>query len=414
MMDVSVCYSAHPDPLEAVARFSSRGATVPFAPDTLDLLERLSKRLLRSTETRDYPELQAFGFSIRKTAIESWSRGFRELTAQALRVPRGCVLHIAPANVPTVMGFSWMWSTLLGNHNVIRLSERRSAAARLLEQAMFEELRHSAAPLSHGTVALSYPHHASTTARLSAAADVRMIWGGTEAIRAVRSVPAQPQTVDLAFVDRVSACLLSAAYVAGLDEQALGGLASNLAVDIATFDQAACSSPRFAVWVGAPSETEAASTRLWRAVDAELARRGFHVDTPAALGKMTDAAVLAATGAVSSSFFPSNRLTVARGGVAAVDGSSAATGWGFVREFTVPSLSDVARVLSPRVQTIVAAGWTRPELTAFVSAPGLTGVERIVGPGEALAFGRWWDGFDLLCELTRAIPISDQACRAHS
>jgi Acyl-CoA reductase (LuxC) len=399
-------YSATGDPLDAASRFVGRRATAPFAAAVLDFCDELSGQLLASAATRDFPEIQAFGFAIRRAALNRWAKAFNESTAAVVRVPRGCVLHFAPANVPTVFAYSWLWATLLGNHSIVRLSERRPRASRLLEEVLFKSLAAADPSLRCSTVAVSYAHDVELTQKLSAFADVRIIWGGDASVRAIRGISGRPGGVDLGFADRMSACVLRADYVKSLNSTALEELASALAVDICTFDQAACSSPRIAVWVGSQDDFTVAAKRLWHAVDAELERRGYFVDTAAAIMKMTEAAVQAAAGTSIASLVPSNRLTVTRGIPELLESRCATAGWGMVHEFCVSDLADLPALCSSRLQTVVSVGFDRATLNYLVLDTSMTGVDRIVAPGEALAFDRYWDGFDMMLELTRTLHIS--------
>jgi hypothetical protein len=405
---IETLYSAAGDPLDAASRFVGRRATGPFSTTVLDFCDALSSQLLTSAATRDFPEIQAFGFAIRRAALNRWAKAFNESTASVVRVPRGCVLHFAPANVPTVFAYSWLWATLLGNHSIVRLSERRPRASRVLEDILFKSLAAADPSLRDSTVAVSYPHSVETTQKLSALADVRIIWGGDASVRTIRAIPGRPGGVDLGFADRMSVCVLRADYVKSLNSAALEELASALAVDFCTFDQAACSSPRIAVWVGSEDEFTVAAKRLWDAVDAALERRGYFVDAAAAITKMTEAAVQAAAGTSISSVVPSNRLTVTRGVPGLLESRCATAGWGMIHEFRLADLADLPALCSSKLQTIVAAGFDRATLTYLVVEGSMTGVDRIVAAGEALAFDRHWDGFDMMLELTRTVHISSR------
>jgi hypothetical protein len=52
---------------------------------------------------------------------------------------------------------------------------------------------------------------------------------------------------------------------------------------------------------------------------------------------------------------------------------------------------------------MTVSGFAGDELARFVRAVNGRGIDRIVPFGEALTFGRFWDGYDLLQELTRRV-----------
>ena len=70
------------------------------------------------------------------------------------------------------------------------------------------------------------------------------------------------------------------------------------------------------------------------------------------------------------------------------------------------TLDELAAAVDRRVQTAVAFGWSTQELRDFMADSRLGGIDRIVPVGEALAFGRYWDGFDLFRTLTRSVSIT--------
>jgi hypothetical protein len=318
--------------------------------------------------------------------------------------PRGCVLHFAPANADTLFAYSWIWSALLGNRNIVRLSSRRSDVSRTLESMICDRLADAADPIKLGTLMVSYEHDPDVTARLSALADVRLIFGGDRSVQTIKCVPAKPGTVDVGFVDRLSVAILRARAVACLDEADLKDLADRFARDL-YLDQGACASPRIVIWVGAETETIDASTRLWRAIDGQLAIRDYNVMPGAAISKMLAAATLAAGGNVRACTTPSHRLTVvALNSVTALEDPR--VGWGFLQEVRRDALSDVAALVDERLQTAVVFGWSARELRDFVTNGRLAGIDRLVPVGDALSFGRYWDGFDLLHTLTRSVAVT--------
>jgi hypothetical protein len=179
---------------------------VPFAPEALELCDRLSVAIGRSKAAREHPELQAFAFSIRRAELLRLHAQFEALAGESLVLrPRGCVLHFAPANADTLFAYSWIWSALLGNRNIVRLSSRRSDVSRTLESMICDRLADAADPIKLGTLMVSYEHDPDVTARLSALADVRLIFGGDRSVQTIKCVPAKPGTVDVGFVDRLPA-----------------------------------------------------------------------------------------------------------------------------------------------------------------------------------------------------------------
>jgi hypothetical protein len=60
------------------------------------------------------------------------------------------------------------------------------------------------------------------------------------------------------------------------------------------------------------------------------------------------------------------------------------------------------------------SGFDGAEVAGFVRAVNGRGIDRIVPFGEALTFGRFWDGYDLLAELTRRVYAGTTLATSHS
>jgi hypothetical protein len=102
---------------------------------------------------------------------------------------------------------------------------------------------------------------------------------------------------------------------------------------------------------------------------------------------------------------PSAELAVLR--LATLDGFDRThPGGGLFFEAALPDLTALVPFLRAKDQTLGVFGLGADELAGFAAAAGSRAVDRIVPIGRALAFGRFWDGFDLLAELTRRVVVA--------
>ena len=58
---------------------------------------------------------------------------------------------------------------------------------------------------------------------------------------------------------------------------------------------------------------------------------------------------------------------------------------------------------------MAAHGFSDKELADFARSLHGRGIDRIVEFGDALTFGSFWDGYDLLAELTRTVTVAHAA-----
>lgn len=390
----------------ALARLSETPVQKAFEPATVELLGRLSRRIFAAGGIGERPDIRAFGFAIREAAVEPLRQSYVALdSGTTCLTPRGTVLHFPPVNVDTVFAYSWLWSLLSGNRNVVKLSGRRSEATTWLAKAVWAELDNTNTPerLRASNLWLACDHDSETLTSLSLAADVRMIWGGDEAVTNIRRLPIRPRTIDLAFADRESAAFIDVNAAARLTAEELEALADRFAVDICTFDQAACSSPRRVLWIGAFKDAEAVSGRFWPAVDRAMAARAFAPSAEAGVEKFLVANLIAASGIASGYTRPSARLTVLTSHVADLP-NRIDCGWGFVYQSFVETIDEAVTGLNERFQTVTVFGF-HGVLERLGRQLAGSGIDRIVPVGQALAFGRFWDGFDFLQALTRRTQL---------
>lgn len=407
-----------PEPAAADARFwqetwpafRARAPLAPFAPLVLEFLDAFSKRVLLD------PGLRGAGAF---AALAHWARGshLRDYASRLpaapgrLRLGRGLVLNLAPANVDTLFAYAWFTSLLCGNLNVVRVSRRSEPAiAPLLGvlRALLTEARF--APIRERTLIVTYEHDDALTTRLSAACQARLVWGGDATVRAIRALPLPATAVEIAFADRFSLAAFAAAPLAALADDALGRLASDFAADALPFAQRACASPRAVVFTGPAAACTRAALRFWPALQAAMNRRDAGLQPADGIARLAAALATAAE-------TPGSRLTHQPAGgtaplVLEVPGWPASLrdqhdGGGWFAQVNLPDLASLAPHLTLRDQTLVAAGYAPAELQDFAARLPARAVDRIVPPGRALDFEpEAWDGHNLFHLLTREIPFT--------
>ncbi len=171
---------------EVLRRLSEPLDARPYSDEIVGRCAELAQRLARSA--RGNAEQQALAFWMRRSELLRLRDAYHRLAAdEVVLVPRGVVFHLPPANVDTIFVYSWLLSVLAGNRNVIRLSERRGESAEAILANLNQILDEAAAAGAdlHTTV-ISYGHDERITAAISALADMRVVWGGDDTVRAVR------------------------------------------------------------------------------------------------------------------------------------------------------------------------------------------------------------------------------------
>jgi hypothetical protein len=376
---------------------------LPFDGEVRWFLAQLSARMMADAATRTMPDVMSFAWWCRKANIERLAKNYDNAE---LRIGRGLAFHITPTNVPVNFAFSWVFSLLAGNANVVRLPNRDHAQipfivghiAALMGQEAYTELRSM-------NVFVAYGHQEKITQAFSAMADARIVWGGNATIQEIRKSPLPARGVDVCFADRTSLCVLGAARILELEQESLEQLASSFYNDAYIMDQKACSSPRLVVWLGIKPETEEVSVRFWEAVRAQVERR-YELADVASLDKFTQACRdVIELDSVTEMRRGDNRIYRLRLNALTKETANRRCGSGYFYEYETEQLDDVAAVVASQVQTLTYFGVPSEDLASFVKRNRVRGIDRIVPVGEAMGIGLTWDGYDLIRTLSRVCDV---------
>ena len=371
----------------------------PFEPMVLDYLGEISAAILKSPVGRQFPDLTAFAFYIRKANLQKLEAS---LALGEIRLGRGLCFHVAPANIPINFAFTWVFSLLAGNANVVRLPSKDFPQVDALLSVINAALD-KYPELKERNAFVKYPRTDNEmTAAYCQMADCRMIWGGDRTIAAIKALPTRPRCVDICFADRYSVAMINADAVMSADETQLARLADGFYNDTYLMDQNACSSPQVILW---ERDSPEAREKFWGAVET-LARKKYVLQDAVAVDKYT----LFCEEAVGNE----NILSVTRKGnllyrvelkslppdVVSHRGKA-----GFFFEYALKSRDELFNVVTEKFQTVTQFGIDAAELARQIASAHLRGIDRIVPVGQAMDIGVIWDGFDLVRSLSRIIGV---------
>ncbi|URM33473.1 acyl-CoA reductase [Cytobacillus firmus] len=375
----------------------------PFHPEVLSFLQSISKAILKDHSYRRYPELVALAYWLRKAHLSEMQESYVKKAGERMVLARGTALHFAPSNVDTIFVYSWVLSMLAGNSNILRISGRKQEQTELLLRAIINGLEDYPEVASR-TAILTYEHNNETTQYLSERCHIRVIWGGDETVKAIRSIPLAPLATELAFPDRFSLSVLEAGAVLNADDHEFNGLIKNFYNDGFWFAQMACSSPRLIVWTGEEKSIESAQDRFWTQLNSYLDEHLEEYSPALQVQKLTTGYSLSDKESVVNFLHLPNfsRLKVNN---IDLDIRERHCGGGLFVELDLPQLYDLIPFLDDKDQTLSYFGFTKSQLMEFAEGVGNRSIDRIVPIGQALDFEGIWDGYDLLMHFTREIVI---------
>ncbi|MDB4975295.1 MAG: gamma-glutamyl phosphate reductase [Myxococcaceae bacterium] len=387
-------------------RLRAANTLPPFDPVLVEFVDALSRSLSTGRELRAYPEIIALGYWARKANVLGYQRELAALASERVcLLPRGFVFHIPPANVDTIFMYSWLLSLLVGNVNLIRLSSRESPQVELVCQKLGQLLDEPRFARVRASVAIvRYGHESGVSEEISRHIDLRVVWGGDATVAALQAVPLHPAARQLSFGDKFSFSALHAERYLETAPAEQKQLALKFFNDALWFDQAGCSSPRLVVWCGDPEAAARASGTFFAELEQVIEAREHRVEVGHSLAKLLFTYQAALDGRIRSQARLSSELTVLElPDLSHFDRSHPGAGLFFVAQ--VRALHELSTFVTRRDQTLSTFGFTRQELADLVTRLGGRGLDRIVPFGQALTFNRFWDGYDLLQELTRRVYL---------
>ena len=370
----------------------------------VDFLVKFARKLLAPAVARRYPELASLGFFLRRGEI---AKALSALDAggDVLRFPRGLVFHVPPANVDTIFVYSWALSALAGNPNVVRISSRSAGAAATVIDALNEALADAHPIIAQTQRMVTYGRDDAVTSALSAACELRVIWGGDRSVNELRKHPLAANARDLTFPDRASFAAISVAGWQAATPERRRDAVIGFYNDSYWFDQAACSSPRTLFWVGDAAAAQEGREEFRGLLGEVVASKHFVVEPAMAVQKRVSAYGVAAQGHATRIRFDGNAVAT----IDLVDPSAVPREWlgvGTFPQAALTSLAEFARIVQRKDQTLSTFGFSRDELVEFAHLVAGRGIDRIVPFGSALSFAAIWDGYDLLSEFSRLTTVS--------
>lgn len=389
--------------------------TQPFDGEVMDFLDELSKTLRREKTVRDREDVQAFAFWCRGANLRYLKKCYEQPGREGdgctdtLRLGRGLVFHIAPANIPMMAAYTMAAGLLAGNSNLVRISQRsleqNGDFLRILEKLLGEnrneKLRDMVRFISYDS------RETDKTAWCSSVCDVRVIWGGDDTVQKIRAFPLKPSAGEVAFPHRYSLSFFREDAVVRLSDDEISLLAHQFCMDTYSMQQNACSSPSTIFWQAGKDQSEGALARkrFWEAVAREAG--GYSLQAIHMIRKYTDLCRIAACcPSVRRLHSFGNTLYVVeveRTRMTAEEMLRMQGRFGLFFEVTVETEKELLPYLVPQVQTLTCRKEDADMLRRFIWNHRVRGVDRVVPFGQAMSMELTWDGMNLIERLSREI-----------
>lgn len=372
-----------------------------FDEKLISFLHHLSRSLANIPEAREFPDIATFAFFCRKANLNQQGKKYSIL--KEIRFGWGTSLHFAPSNVPLNFAYSMVVGLITGNSCLVRLSDKEFPQSlivlrsinRLLNDEKYNEVKER-------ICLFRYNKDKDITNYLSSKAAIRIIWGGDETINEIRKSPLPPSGFDVTFSDKYSGCIIDSKKY--LDKKNFKKEAVRFFNDTLTFDQNACTSPRFIYWFGQKSDIKKARDIFWSEFDSYAKNKNFSSEGKLATDKLFAQQVAAIN------FNAKNNKAV----------SSIKRSWvdnipedfekfflpgGFFLEIGRPDIHDFGNLITSKMQTLTYIGCSGEILLRELKIGNNLGIDRVVPNGTASDFSFIWDGMDLIRLLSKQISL---------
>jgi len=375
----------------------------PYSILACDFLHALSKTILHDIEAKQYPDVVSFGYWCRRGNVDSLRKKYNE---KNIRLGRGIIFHIAPSNVPVNFAFSFAFSLLSGNSNIVRIPSKAfpqvEIICRIITEVILQAKYNS---LAESNLFISYERDDAITAHYSKECDGRIVWGGSQTINSIRKLKIPERSIEVTFADRYSFCVINASELMQCDDTSFDRIVSRFYNDTYLMDQNACSSPHFVLWISEEKIISDVSSLFWSKL-AALVQEKYEMEPVMAVDKLT----LLYQSVIDQDEINNvdqygNALYVLSLSSISENLDTLRGLYGHFYQYRTTNINILSQFINQSYQTMTYYGVEKKILVDFVKRNKISGIDRIVPIGSALDISIIWDGYDLVRTLSRIIEI---------
>ncbi len=387
----------------------------------IKILDALGKKVLRNADINTMPGVSFIALWLRRENLEKlceinysdrrYLDGFckNDLNFLMMAQPRGIVCQWIAPNMPTLGFFSIVQAILSKNGSLVKMPEEYIplivAILRELETIAIDHdgmTYHGRTVLGSIAIVSFEGKNASDSEKFSLVSDCRVVYGGSDAIRAISRLPCKDHCETIIFGPKYSFAVFDREYI---ESAALDKALDLFAKDVCVFNQMACSSPHVLF-------LERSSISLDTFVD--RLRRSFGNLTPALKNQTISNSMSSKIINIRALY----RLSKGKNCTAPQD-----LGWTiltdqnisleepiqgkciFIKE--VNSVDQVIPLVNHKIQALSIGIPDPKKREKFAREATYRGVDRVVIPGAIHDFTLPWDGIMTLNRLVRWVILKN-------
>jgi len=367
----------------------------------IDFLGDFSKELKNYKKIYRYPDLVYLFLWCNKKKIDLLKK--RELSDE-IRLGRGLIFHICPANVPTNFIYSFFFGLLSGNSNIVKIPSKSTQEKKIILskiQSLLKKNKYK--DLNKTNCFIQYDSKSENTSIISSICDGRVIWGGDKTVNEVRKIWIPEKSVEITFPDRYSISIINLDKLRKISSTEKKMLVNRFFYDGYSMNQLACNSPHFVFWVG--KKNNKLQNYFWNQLN-HVVEKKFLFDNIHIVDKYSNLIenIISQKDFVNLKSFKNNLYVIdPNKQTRNIDNIRGINGTFFQRN--IPNINNLKDYITKKCQTISYFGFTKEQLKIFLLNNNFLGIDRIVPIGKALGIDVIWDGHDVVKSLSRVITL---------
>ncbi len=374
----------------------------PFNKLTCEFFDCLSKKILNDNLKSEYPDIIALGFWLRKNNILVLKKRFEE---NIFKYPLGLVFHITPNNVPINFAYSLFFGLITGNTNIVKVPSKNyfqvNYICRIIKNIL---VRKKFSKIKKMINIIKYDNDDNITKKISKISDARLIWGGDSTVEKIKSIASQTRCIDISFPDRYSLTVINLNKIIKLNFKELENVISKFYTDNYTFDQNACNSSHLIFWLG-DKKLFYFNEKFWKKLNLYVENKLSYPNSVASEKYNKLCLDILNLNEIDNIKQYSKNLYVTNLNKINKNIQNHRGQWGYFYQFQSNSLSDLAKIITKKYQTLVYYGFDKNYFNRLFFDYKIPGIDRIVPIGRSMEMNYLWDGYDLFNSLTRVVDI---------
>ena len=374
----------------------------PFDLSVINFLDVISKEIQNNNKTKFNSEISTFGFFCRKKNIQKLKKIYFIEKRGTIKLGLGIAFHVTPSNIPTNFAYSFVFSLLCGNSNIIKLPRQNFYEIEQLCM-IFNKVLKKFPKIKKYILIVKTKDNEDFSKKISKISDLRIIWGGNQTINKLKEIKTSERCRDLYFPNRNSFCILNLNELSKKNENEIIKICNGFYNDTFLVDQNACSSPHLIYWVG--KKNKKIINFFWKSLKKVIAEKNYK-------------------SFFSGSYYKYNKLCneiINLGNFDNFDNyenfycinlkknsfnlNDLISKLGYFYQIQVNNINEVFKNVDSFTQTMTYYGFQKETIEKNYRKFHLKGIDRIVPIGQALTIEFNWDGYDLFNSMTRTISL---------